>query len=191
MTISAAEDLHTVLLVIGRDGIRSRSGESSDVVVGTRYLEREGRLMAGDGCVFCAIVHGQADASIVHEDESVVAFMDLRPVNPGHLLVVPRTHAVGLEDLQENVGVQVWKVAHRLGRALRRSGLRCEGVNLLLADGEAAFQEVFHVHLLVIPRFAGDPFRIDSDWHVHQREQLDETSAAVRNGLAALGTSLR
>ncbi|MFF3782358.1 HIT family protein [Streptomyces sp. NPDC001933] len=191
MTISAAEDVHTVLLVIGRDGIRSRSGESSDGVVGTRYSEHEERLVAGDGCVFCSIVHGQADASIVHEDESVVAFMDLRPVNPGHLLVVPKTHAVGLEDLQEDAGVQVWKVAHRLGRALRRSGLRCEGVNLLLADGEAAFQEVFHVHLHVIPRFTGDPFRIDSDWLVHQREQLDETSAAVRNGLAALDISLR
>lgn len=112
--------------------------------------------------------------------------MDLRPVNPGHLLVVPRTHAVGLEDLQEDAGVQVWKVAHRLGRALRRSGLRCEGVNLLLADGEAAFQEVFHVHLHVIPRFAGDPFRIHSDWRIHQREQLDEASAAVRSGLVAL-----
>ncbi|MFJ8853069.1 HIT family protein [Streptomyces sp. NPDC102437] len=147
--------------------------------------------MAGDECVFCAIVHGQADASIVHEDESVVAFMDLRPVNPGHLLVVPKTHAAGLEDLQEDVGVRVWKVAHRLGRALHRSGLRCEGVNLLLADGEAAFQEVFHVHLHVIPRFTGDPFRVDSDWRVHQREQLDKTSAAVRNGLAALDTSPR
>ncbi|MCT2548074.1 HIT family protein [Streptomyces atratus] len=147
--------------------------------------------MVDDGCIFCTIVHGRADASIVHEDESVIAFMDLRPVNPGHLLVVPKTHSVGLEDLPEDVGVQVWKVAHRLGRALRRSGLRCEGVNLLLADGEAAFQEVFHVHLHVIPRFTGDPFRIGSDWRVHEREQLDEASAAVRGGLAALDSLQR
>ncbi|WLQ42889.1 HIT family protein [Streptomyces laculatispora] len=143
--------------------------------------------MTDDGCVFCSIVRGRTDASVVHEDESVLAFMDLRPVNPGHLLVVPKAHASGLEDLQPDVGVQVWKVAHRLGRAMRRSGLRCEGVNLLLADGEAAFQEVFHVHLHVIPRFAGDPFRIRSDWRVHQREQLDVSAAAVRSGLAALG----
>ncbi|MFE6667350.1 HIT family protein [Streptomyces sp. NPDC057697] len=145
--------------------------------------------MATDACVFCAIVRGEAEASIVHEDESVIAFMDLRPVNPGHLLVVPRTHAVGLEDLQEDIGARVWTSAHRLGRALRRSGLRCEGVNLLLADGRAAFQEVFHVHLHVIPRFEGDPFRIGSDWRVDEREQLDRTSAAVRHGLAALDTS--
>ncbi|QES57149.1 HIT family protein [Streptomyces venezuelae] len=142
--------------------------------------------MADDGCVFCALARGQADASIVHEDESVIAFMDLQPVTPGHLLVIPKAHAVGLEDLPEDVGVHVWTVAHRLGRALRRSGLRCEGVNLFLADGEAAFQEVFHVHLHVFPRFAGDPFRIDADWRVHERDQLDSTAAAVRGGLAAL-----
>ncbi|WP_328908233.1 HIT family protein [Streptomyces sp. NBC_00234] len=145
--------------------------------------------MAGDGCIFCSVVHGRADASIVHEDDSVIAFMDLQPVNPGHVLVVPKTHAVGLEDLPEDVGVHVWKVAHRLGRALRRSGLRCEGVNLLLADGEAAFQEVFHVHLHVFPRFTGDPFRISADWRVQERKQLDETSAALRSGLAVLDTS--
>ncbi|WP_405885079.1 MULTISPECIES: HIT family protein [unclassified Streptomyces] len=73
-----------------------------------------------------------------------------------------------------------------LARALRRSGLLCEGVNLFLADGEAAFQEVFHVHLHALPRFAGDPFRIDADWRVHERDQLDVTAAAVRDGLAAL-----
>jgi diadenosine tetraphosphate (Ap4A) HIT family hydrolase len=117
--------------------------------------------------------------------------MDLQPVTPGHLLVIPKAHAVGLEDLQEDVGVQVWKVAHQLGRALRRSGLRCEGVNLFLADGEAAFQEVFHVHLHVFPRFTGDPFRIDADWRVRERNELDETAAAVRGGLAALDARQR
>ncbi|WP_371772969.1 HIT family protein [Streptomyces sp. NBC_01438] len=142
--------------------------------------------MTDDGCVFCSIVRGRTEASVVHEDESVLAFMDLQPVNPGHLLVVPKLHAVGLEDVEPDVGVQVWKVAHRLGRAMRRSGLRCEGVNLFLADGEAAFQEVFHVHLHVIPRFVGDPFRIQADWQVHEREQLDRSAAAVRSGLAAL-----
>jgi diadenosine tetraphosphate (Ap4A) HIT family hydrolase len=77
-------------------------------------------------------------------------------------------------------------VAHRLARALRRSGPRCEGVNLFLADGEAAFQEVFQVHPHVFPRFRGDPFRIQADWRVRERRVLDETAAAVREGVAAL-----
>ncbi|HWM36505.1 MAG TPA: HIT family protein [Streptomyces sp.] len=137
-------------------------------------------------CVFCSIVRGQAEASIVYEDDLVVAFMDLRPVNPGHLLVVPRAHAVGLEDLEETPGTRVWSVAQRMARALRRSDLRCDGVNLFLADGEAAFQEVFHVHLHVLPRFAGDGFRISADWQLRERDELEKSAAAVRAGLTAL-----
>lgn len=142
--------------------------------------------VTGGECVFCAIVRGQAEASTVHEDDATVAFMDLRPVTPGHLLVVPKAHAEGLEDLEETLGTRVWTAAHRLARALRGSGLRCEGVNLFLADGRAAFQEVFHVHLHVVPRFAGDGFRIDADWSVRERGELDENAAAVRAGLALL-----
>ncbi|MFC8826965.1 HIT family protein [Streptomyces sp. NPDC057137] len=142
--------------------------------------------MPGDGCVFCAIARGREPASVVFEDEWVIAFMDLQPVTPGHLLVVPKSHAEGLADLQDDIGIRLWAVAHRLGRALRLSGLRCEGVNLFLADGEAAFQEVFHIHLHVFPRFKGDPFRIEADWQVHERGVLDETASAVRGGIAAL-----
>lgn len=142
--------------------------------------------MLDDGCVFCAIARGRAAASIVFEDEWVMAFMDLQPVNPGHLLVIPKSHAEGLEDLQDDVGMRVWAVAHRLGRALRLSGLRCEGVNLFLADGEAAFQEVPHVHLHVFPRFKGDPFRVEADWQAHDRHQLDETAMHVQRGISAL-----
>jgi len=75
----------------------------------------------------------------------------------------------------------MFTVAMRLARALRASGLRCEGINLFLADGEAAFQEVFHTHLHVFPRFSGDTFRIDADWSITPlRAELDEIAAQVR-----------
>ncbi|MGV9657226.1 HIT family protein [Streptomyces koyangensis] len=138
------------------------------------------------GCLFCAIARGEAEASTVHEDERVVAFMDLQPVTPGHVLVVPKAHAAGFEDLPEELGAEVWRVAHRIGRGLRRSGLRCEGVNLFLADGAAAFQEIPHVHLNVFPRYAGDRFRLDADWQVRDRAELEATAGAVRTGLTAL-----
>ncbi|WP_241778102.1 HIT family protein [Streptomyces sp. CT34] len=137
--------------------------------------------------MFCAIARGEAEASVVHADETVLAFMDLQPVTQGHLLVVPRFHAVGLEDLDTRTGARVWEVAHQLGRALRRSDLRCEGVNLFLADGEAAFQEVFHVHLHVFPRFKGDGFRLEAEWRVRERHELDAAATAVRRGLAQIG----
>lgn len=143
--------------------------------------------MADDNCVFCALAAGRVAASMVHEDDQVVAFMDHQPVTPGHVLVVPRTHAQGLEDLSDDAGSLMWALAHRVGRALRRSGLRCEGVNMFLADGRAAFQEVFHVHLHVFPRFAGDGFTIGADWQVRERDVLDEAAAAVKTGLRRRG----
>ena len=78
------------------------------------------------GCIFRAIVSRQAEASVVYEDEAVVVFMDLNPVTPGHLLVVPRKHAVGLEDLDGATSAHAWSVGHDMARALRRSGMRCE-----------------------------------------------------------------
>ncbi|MFF4416092.1 HIT family protein [Streptosporangium sp. NPDC001559] len=138
----------------------------------------------GSDCEFCAIVRGEAEASVPYADDRVIVIMDIRPVTPGHLLVVPRVHAVGLEDLDEETSAHVWRIGHRMGRALRRSGLRCEGVNVFLADGEAAFQEVFHFHLHVFPRFEGDGFRITADWETRARDLLDQEAEAIRSGPA-------
>ncbi|MDT7595008.1 MAG: histidine triad family protein [Pseudonocardiales bacterium] len=106
-------------------------------------------------CVVCRIVAGAADASVVYDDDRLLAFCDLNPVNPGHLLVVPKVHSVGLAGLDEADGSRMFKVAQSLAAAVRSSGLRCQGVNLFLADGKAAGQEVLHVHLHVFPRYVG------------------------------------
>ena len=134
-----------------------------------------------DGCIFCDIVAGTAPASMVHEDDLTLAFLTIGPVTPGHLLVVPKRHAAYLADLDEETGAHLFRVAMRMAAALRRSGLRCEGVNLFLADGEAAFQEVFHVHLHVFPRYAGDGFRLEANWSAApSREALDEIASRIR-----------
>ncbi|HKN98606.1 MAG TPA: HIT family protein [Pseudonocardiaceae bacterium] len=136
-----------------------------------------------DDCVFCGIVSGAAPASLVYEDADLLAFLDIRPVTTGHLLVVPKVHASGLADLDGPTGAGMWQLARRLASALRRSSLRCDGVNLFLADGVAAGQEVFHVHLHVIPRFPGDGFAIRADWRVRERDELDATAEIVRAGV--------
>jgi histidine triad (HIT) family protein len=135
-------------------------------------------------CVFCDIVAGHAPASILFEDERTITFLDHRPVTPGHMLVVPRRHAAFLADLDPEDGAQLFRVGMRGAAALRASSLRCEGVNFHLADGEAAGQEVFHVHLHVLPRFTGDGFglRFPPDYRVRERAELDEAAAAVREG---------
>jgi histidine triad (HIT) family protein len=139
--------------------------------------------MSSDECVFCAVVAGSLESSRVYEDDQVLAFLDIQPVTRGHLLVIPKSHAPYLADLDEDLGAAMFRVAHRLAAALRASGLPCDGVNLFLADGEVAFQEVFHVHLHVFPRTPGDGFRLDANWQSPPRSELDESAAQVRSGL--------
>jgi histidine triad (HIT) family protein len=136
-----------------------------------------------DSCVFCNIIRGEAEASVVYEDMTCVAFMDIQPVNSGHILVVPKIHAAYLNDLDEDVGARLFRVAMRLDRALRKSGIRCEGVNLFLADGEVAGQEIFHVHLHVFPRFVGDGFGLKFGPHYAEkpsRTSLNEIAVRIK-----------
>ncbi len=135
-------------------------------------------------CIFCKIVAGEAEASRVYQDDRVTAFLDIMPSTPGHLLVVPNRHAAGLADLDDDSAAAMFIAARRLAGALRASGLRCEGVNLVLADGEVAGQEVFHVHLHVIPRFPGDPFRVQfGPKPMAAREELEANAARIREAL--------
>ena len=137
-------------------------------------------------CIFCQIIAGSAPASIVYRDDVCVAFMDIQPVNPGHLLVIPNRHASYMADLMEDEGAQMFRVAHRLVAALRRSGVKCEGVNLWLADGEAAMQEVYHVHLHVFPRYVGDGFGLKfppAYWQKPERKELNTLAEQIKLAL--------
>jgi histidine triad (HIT) family protein len=143
-------------------------------------------------CGFCRILAGKAEASFVFRDERVTAFMDTTPVTPGHLLVIPIRHAVYLSELDPADGARVFEVTQSLAAALRKSGRSggpvCEGVNLFLADGEQAGQEVPHVHLHVFPRFKGDGFdpRLPPGYGRHpERSELDRLAAAIKAGLAS------
>jgi histidine triad (HIT) family protein len=137
-------------------------------------------------CVICKLLSGELEVSMVQQDDLCSAFMDIQPVNPGHVLVVPNRHAACLADLTEEEGAQTFRVAQRLTAALRRSGVRCEGVNFFLADGEAAGQEVFHVHLHIFPRYAGDGFGLTfppAYSQKPQREELNKIGGRIRNAL--------
>lgn len=141
-----------------------------------------------DKCIFCEVIAGRAPGSVVYRDDVCIAFMDIRPINAGHLLIVPIEHAAHLADLDERTGGAMFRVAQRLSAAVRRSGLRAEGINLLLADGETAGQEVLHVHLHVVPRFAGDGFGHHFPTHYGRqpaKEELDSNADAIKRGSVA------
>jgi diadenosine tetraphosphate (Ap4A) HIT family hydrolase len=111
--------------------------------------------------------------------------MDIAQVTPGHLLVVPNSHASDLSALPPDVGGEIFRVAVELSHALRRSTLLPEGINLHLADGEVAGQEIFHVHLHVLPRYTGDGFGIRSPnlGRSVSRAELDRRAIEVRTAL--------
>jgi histidine triad (HIT) family protein len=138
-------------------------------------------------CVFCKIVRREGPASIVAEDAVTLAFLDIRPMAVGHTLVIPKAHAPYLEDLpRESVG-PIFETARRMASALRGSGLPCEAVNLWLANGKEAGQQVFHVHVHVIPRFHGDGFgiRVGSDYgRTSTREDLEAVAAKIRRAVS-------
>ena len=137
-------------------------------------------------CIFCDIIAGKSTGSVVYRDDLCSAFLDTQPVNAGHLLIVPNDHASSLADLPPVTGGHMFEVAQRLVRALRCSSLHCEGVNFFLADGEAAMQEVFHVHLHIIPRFHGDGFGLTfgPDYAKRpDRTTLDTTATQIKRML--------
>jgi diadenosine tetraphosphate (Ap4A) HIT family hydrolase len=132
------------------------------------------------------IVAGRAPASVAYTDSTAVAFLDINPMTPGHLLVVPRAHIEGLPDLDAETGAHLWRVGQRMAAALRRSPIRADGINLFLADGAAAGQEVWHVHLHVIPRWKGDGIKIGYKPGRPSRADLDANAADLQTALRAL-----
>ena len=109
--------------------------------------------------VFEQILGGDLPAEFVFRDDLVAAFMDIQPINPGHVLVVPIKRAATLAELPPATCERMFSIGQQVAAALRASTLRCEGVNLFLADGIRAGQTVFHMHLHVFPRFEGDGFQ--------------------------------
>ena len=137
-------------------------------------------------CIFCQILSSILPASIVYQNDRCTALMDIQPVNTGHVLVIPNTHAAYLADLEEQIGADLFLVAQRVAAGLRRSGIKCEGVNLFLADGEAAGQEVFHAHLHVFPRYSGDGFglKFGPRYGIKpERNELDAAAEQIRKAL--------
>ena len=136
--------------------------------------------------VFSQIIAGEIPASFVYRDEIIVAFMDIRPINPGHVLVVPVQPAQFLYQLDDAACERMLKVARDISRALRSSGIPCEGVNLLLSDGEVAGQEVPHVHMHILPRYRNDGFGFTlpaSNASVPDHLDLDGTAEKIRRAL--------
>jgi histidine triad (HIT) family protein len=130
-------------------------------------------------CVFCKIIAGQIPATRVHEDEHTFAFMDIGQVNPGHVLVAVKQHAENLYSLDDAQAAAVARTSARLARAIRNA-FKPEGLSVYQANGKAAGQTVFHYHVHLVPRHAGDGMELT--WPVKNppRESLEDYAGKLR-----------
>lgn len=109
-------------------------------------------------CVFCEIVAGtRPQEGVVHRDDQCVAFLSIGPRNPGHLLIVPVVHAENFLEVPAGTMHAMTDAAKKLADAIKRTDLKMEGFVLQMNTGKAAGQSVFHAHLHLIPRYAGEP----------------------------------
>lgn len=111
--------------------------------------------MRNDNCIFCKIANGEIPSETLYEDEAFRVILDLGPAAKGHALVLPKEHYSDLFEIPEDVLSQAAVTAKRMALKMRRC-LHCEGFNLVQNNGELAGQTVFHFHIHLIPRYAGD-----------------------------------
>jgi histidine triad (HIT) family protein len=130
-------------------------------------------------CVFCKIVAGQIPATVVHEDDLTLAFMDIGQVNPGHVLVALKPHAENLFALDEAQAAAVFRTAARVARGIR-AAFEPPGLSVYQANGKPAGQTVFHFHIHLVPRHEGDGMNLT--WPVKNppRERLEDYAAKIR-----------
>jgi histidine triad (HIT) family protein len=111
-----------------------------------------------EDCIFCKIVSGEFSSEKIYEDAEVMAFLDIKPNNHGHTLVIPKKHYRNLLDIPEDTWLAMAKVVRRLAPVIKES-MGADGINLSMNNEPAANQLVFHAHMHIIPRLHGDPHR--------------------------------
>ena len=141
-------------------------------------------------CTFCDLIQGAAEVSVCHEDSDAIAFMDIQPVNNGHVLVVPREHYESLLDVPEEIGMHLFRVTMRLANAVRKV-TGSDDLNIVVNSGAAAGQDEPHYHVHIIPRRTRDGFDIPLPFNgseMPDRTVLDAYAAQI---IAALRDPMR
>jgi histidine triad (HIT) family protein len=131
-------------------------------------------------CLFCGIVEGSIPSQTIDSDEKTVAFMDIAPATPGHALVIPRKHSRDLMEIEPEDLTACVLAAQRLARRMK-DVLDPDGINLINACGQAAWQTVFHFHIHVVPRYEDDPLKLPWIPREGDLDQIAEIAAKLRD----------
>lgn len=125
-------------------------------------------------CIFCRIIKGELPATKVYEDVETLAFLDIKPVNPGHTLVIPKKHYVNVHDMPDELVGKVAIAAKKIADAILKIGAK--GVNIGMNNGKDAGQVVFHAHTHVMPRYGNDTFSlwVGKEYDGNERQEVAE-----------------
>jgi histidine triad (HIT) family protein len=131
-------------------------------------------------CIFCQIIHKRAPASIIYEDEQVVAFLSNGPVNPGHTLVVPKKHHANIYEASEEEVAYLFRITKKMAQAIR-DATGVQGIRIVQNNGKDAGQVVFHLHVHVIPMKPHNHFQFDNS--VRSIDLLEIDAQKIREQL--------
>jgi histidine triad (HIT) family protein len=129
-------------------------------------------------CIFCDIINGKSGAEILYEDENIISFLDIRPVNYGHALVVPKKHCNDFLSLSFDELNYLVNGLQTISAAIEKS-IKADGFNIVVNKGKAAGQTVFHFHFHIIPRFAND-FRFTPNFKKYSNGSMKEFADKIR-----------
>jgi histidine triad (HIT) family protein len=146
-------------------------------------------LSFDESCIFCKIVRKQAPASVIYENETALAFLDIRPINIGHTLVIPKVHYVDIFDIPENELINVCKVSKQISFAVKKA-TNSDGISIIQQNGKAAGQDIFHLHVHVVPRFEGQKLPSFSELKEVERTKLDDLAEKMKQRLKIENISL-
>ncbi len=133
-------------------------------------------------CLFCKIVASKIPSTKVYEDDTILAFLDIHPVNIGHTLVIPKIHTVNLYDTPDTTLAHMMNVVKKLSVAIK-SAVCADGINIEMNNDSVAGQIIFHTHMHIVPRFSGDGFTHWRGARDYREEEMREVAEKISGNL--------
>ncbi len=139
-------------------------------------------IATATNCIFCKIVRKEAPATILYEDDKALAFLDIRPLNEGHTLIIPKQHYETVYDIPQDLICHICTIVKRFASIVKDS-TKADGITIIQQNGRAAGQEIFHLHVHVVPRYEGQKLPHFREIPNASRERLEQTAERIKHAL--------
>lgn len=136
-----------------------------------------------EDCIFCKIIRKEISAQIIHEDEYFLSFVDMKPANFGHSLIIPKEHHENIYTIPNNILERLGPEIKKLSLAVKKA-VNADGINVIVNNEPAAGQLVFHSHTHIVPRFENDGLKWWPGKDYDYPEQMKEIRDKIRNSLS-------